>query len=54
MMKNDEWIHLKWGKDTRENVEVDAGERLEAAKVAEDCSDDFLEKGGDKIFKKWG
>lgn len=29
---------------------MDAGERLEAAKVAEDCSDDFLEKGGDEIF----
>lgn len=41
---NDELIHLKWEKDTRKHIEVDAGERLEAAEVAEDCSDDFLEK----------
>lgn len=44
-------MHLKWGKDTRKNIEVDAGERLEAAEVAEDRSDDFLGRRGDEILK---
>lgn len=39
---NDGCVHLKWRKDTRENIEVDAGERLEAAEVAQNGSDDFL------------
>lgn len=39
-----ELTHLKWLKDTREDVKVDAGERLEAVEGPEDRSDDPLSK----------
>lgn len=35
---------MKWPKDTREDVKVDAGERLEAVEVPKDRSDDPLTK----------